>query len=189
MADGRPQDRIDDAELAALARALALESPYRRRQARQSEEADFYASSYEPTLRDQIAAHFLGNQSLPTVERRRLVEGVLGSSGAGHTSLGLADVAPGGPGYWLDALTHIDRGDYRGAVTDAAKAARVAVPYAVGGNVLRRGQEFGRFLPTVQEGAALVGLAGSVAAEHNGRNPLYGPPLAYGAARNRLADE
>ena len=78
-----------------------------------------------------------------------------------------------GPGYWLDALDHIDRGDYRGAVTDAAKAARVGIPYAIGGNMLRRGQELGRFAPTVREGAALVGLAGSVAAEHDGRNPLY----------------
>jgi len=189
MADIRPQDRIDDAELASLARALALESPYRRQPTRPAEdEADFYASSYEPTLRDRIAAYFLGNE-MPTVERRRLVEGILGSSGSGHTSLGLADVAPGGPGYWLDALTHIDRGDYRGAVTDAAKAARVGIPYAIGGNMLRRGQELGRFAPTVREGAMLTGLAGSVAAEHNGRNPLYGPGPAYGgdtSIRNRL---
>ena len=78
----RGQQQIDDAELASLARALALESPYRRLPTRPSEEADFYASSYEPTLRDQIASYFLGNQ-LPTVERRRLVEGVLGSSGCG----------------------------------------------------------------------------------------------------------
>ena len=188
----RGQPQITDSELAALARALATESPYRRQPTRPAEnEADFYASSYEPTLRDQIAGYFLGNQ-LPSVERRRLVEGILGSSGAGHTSLGLTDVAPAGPGYWLDAIDHIGRGDFRAGMTDAAKAARVGVPYAIGVNVLRRGQELGRFAPTVREGATLVGLAGSVAAEHNGRNPLYGPGSAYGGdtmMRNRLAGE
>ena len=81
----RSQDGTDDAELAAMSRALRPKAP------------NFYASSYEPTLRDQIAAYFIGDQ-MPTVERRRLVEGMLGSSGVGHTSLGLADIAPGGPG-------------------------------------------------------------------------------------------
>jgi hypothetical protein len=151
-------------------------------------EPNFYASSYEPTLRDRIAAYFLGDQ-LPTVDRRRLVEGLFGSSGSGHTSLGVADVAPFGPGYWLDAITHVGRGDYRGAAIDAAKAARVAVPYAIAGNVLRRGQELGKIGPTVREAATLVGLAGSVGAEHDGRNPLRGPPPAYGAARNDLDGE
>jgi len=186
----RGQQQITDAELASLARALASESPYRRLPTLPAgNEADFYASSYAPTLRDRIAAYFVGDQ-LPTVERRRLVEGVLGSSGSGHTSLGLADIAPGAPGYWIDALDHISHGDARSAVTDAAKAARVGIPYAIGANVLRRGQELGRFSPTVRERATLVGLLGSVAAEHDGRNPLYGPGSAFGGdvtTRDRLA--
>jgi hypothetical protein len=186
----RGQPQITDAELASLARALATESPYRRQPTLPAGgEADFYASSYAPTLRDQVAAYFVGDQR-PTVERRRLVEGILGSSGSGHTSLGLADVTPGAPGYWLDAFDHLNHGEARSAVTDAAKAARVGIPYAIGANVLRRGQELGRFAPTVREGATLVGLLGSVAAEHDGRNPLYGPGSAFGGdetMRNGIA--
>lgn len=76
--------------------------------------------NYEPSLRDRIAAFLMG-EGKPSPERRRLVEGALGSSGLGETGgLNVADAIPGisqalNAG---DAYSDINRGDYGGAILD-----------------------------------------------------------------------
>jgi hypothetical protein len=48
---------------------------------------------YEPTIREQIAQKLMGEQS-PSPERRQFVEGLMGTSGIGERSMGVADFIP-----------------------------------------------------------------------------------------------
>lgn len=67
---------------------------------------------YEPTWRDRIAQMMMGN-GRASPERRRMVEGLLGSSGLGNTGMGVVDVTP--VGGLLQAQEAVSEGDPRGA--------------------------------------------------------------------------
>lgn len=68
-------------------------------------------SPYEPTWRDRLASMMLGEQ--PSFEKRKQIEGLLGSSGLGDTGMSLVDFT--GLGGLLDAQTQAAAGDYRSA--------------------------------------------------------------------------
>lgn len=68
-------------------------------------------SPYEPTWRDRLASMLLGEQ--PSFDKRRSIEGLLGSSGLGDTGMSLVDFT--GLGGLLDAQTQAAAGDYRSA--------------------------------------------------------------------------
>ena len=68
-------------------------------------------SPYEPTLRDRIAAMLLGSN--PSFDKRRSIEGLIGSSGLGTTGFSLADIT--GVGGLLDAQQEAASGNYRNA--------------------------------------------------------------------------
>ena len=67
---------------------------------------------YEPTWRDRLAQMMMGN-GRASQERRRVVEGLLGSSGLGNTGMGVVDVTP--VGGILQAQEAAREGDARGA--------------------------------------------------------------------------
>lgn len=67
---------------------------------------------YEPTWRDRIAQMMMGD-GRASPERRRFVEGLLGSSGLGNTGMGVVDVTP--VGGLLQAQEAVQEGDPRGA--------------------------------------------------------------------------
>jgi hypothetical protein len=67
---------------------------------------------YEPTWRDRLAQMMMGN-GRASPERRRVVEGLLGSSGLGNTGMGVVDVTP--VGGILQAQEAAQEGDARGA--------------------------------------------------------------------------
>lgn len=96
---------------------------------------------YEPTWRDRIAQMMMGD-GRASPERRRFVEGLLGSSGLGNTGMGVVDVTP--VGGLLQAQEAVQEGDPRGAalavlpIPGAAKvkqaanvAADVATPQGI----------------------------------------------------------
>ena len=179
-----------DDEIVRLQHQLRLEGPPLERRALDARDPQpaFSAYSYEPTLRDRFASYLIGDRA-SSPEGRRLAEGLFGSIGMGHSSVGLLDVMPGGPGYWLDAATSAARGNFAAAGADAASAARVGVPYAIAGKALRRGQELGSYALTMPEWLTLFGLGSTAVVPANERNPLAGPPPAYGADRNALGNE
>lgn len=72
--------------------------------------------AFEPSWRDRLAGWMMGNERA-TPERRRMVEGLLGSSGLGNTGVGLVDVTP--VGGLLGAQEAARDGDYRGAAMNA----------------------------------------------------------------------
>lgn len=72
--------------------------------------------AFEPSWRDRLASWMMGNERA-TPERRRMVEGLLGSSGLGNTGVGLVDVTP--IGGLLGAQEAARDGDYRGAAMNA----------------------------------------------------------------------
>lgn len=72
--------------------------------------------AFEPSWRDRLAGWMMGNERA-TPERRRMVEGLLGSSGLGNTGVGLVDVTP--IGGLLGAQEAARDGDYRGAAMNA----------------------------------------------------------------------
>ena len=72
--------------------------------------------AYEPTWRDRIAGLLMGDERA-SPERRRFVEGLLGSSGLGTTGIGVIDVTP--VGMPLGAQEALREGDYRGAAMAA----------------------------------------------------------------------
>lgn len=80
---------------------------------------------YEPTWRDRIAQMMMGD-GRASPERRRFVEGLLGSSGLGNTGMGVVDVTP--VGGLLQAQEAVREGDPRGAALSifAGPAARTA---------------------------------------------------------------
>ena len=83
-------------------------------------------SPYEPTWRDRLASMMLGEQ--PSFEKRRSIEGLLGSSGLGDTGMSLVDFT--GLGGLLDAQTQAAAGDYRSAamaMVPGMKQAKAAV--------------------------------------------------------------
>lgn len=67
---------------------------------------------YEPTWRDRIAQMMMGD-GRASPERRRFVEGLLGSSGLGNTGMGVVDVTP--VGGLLQAQEAVQEGDLSGA--------------------------------------------------------------------------
>lgn len=67
---------------------------------------------YEPTWRDRMASLMMGD-GRASPERRRFVEGLLGSSGLGNTGMGVVDVTP--IGGLLGAQEAAQQGDVRGA--------------------------------------------------------------------------
>jgi hypothetical protein len=71
---------------------------------------------YEPTWRDRLAQVMMGD-GRASPERRRVVEGLLGSSGLGNTGMGVVDVTP--VGGILQAQEAAQQGDYRGAAMNA----------------------------------------------------------------------
>ena len=72
--------------------------------------------AFEPSWRDRLAGWMMGSERA-TPERRRFVEGLLGSSGLGNTGFSLADATP--IGGLLDAQEAAKQGDYRGAAMNA----------------------------------------------------------------------
>lgn len=68
-------------------------------------------SPYEPTWRDRLAAIMLGDD--PSFDKRRSIEGLIGSSGLGNTGFSLADMT--GIGGLLDAQQEAASGNYRNA--------------------------------------------------------------------------
>lgn len=71
---------------------------------------------YEPSWRDRLAGLMMGDAKA-SPERRRVVEGLLGSSGLGNSGIGLVDVTP--VGGLLGAQEAAKEGDYRGAAMNA----------------------------------------------------------------------
>jgi hypothetical protein len=69
-------------------------------------------SAYKPSWRDRIAQAILGDER-PSPTKRRMVEGLVGSSGLGNTGIGLADFVPGGQ--VLSMQEAAAAGDMRGA--------------------------------------------------------------------------
>jgi len=69
-------------------------------------------SAYKPSLRDRIAQAMLGDET-PSPTKRRMVEGLMGSSGIGNTGIGLVDFVPGGQ--VLSMQEAAAAGDMRGA--------------------------------------------------------------------------
>jgi hypothetical protein len=83
--------------------------------------------SFDPSWKDRIAAALMGDGQA-TPERKRVVEGIFGTSGLGSTGLSLSDVIPG-VGQVLGAQEAANNGDYRGAAMQAmflGPAARTA---------------------------------------------------------------
>lgn len=72
--------------------------------------------AFEPSWRDRLAGWMMGNERA-TPERRRMVEGLLGSSGLGNTGFGVVDATP--VGGLLGAQEAAKEGDYRGAAMNA----------------------------------------------------------------------
>lgn len=72
--------------------------------------------AFEPSWRDRLAGWMMGNERA-TPERRRFVEGLLGSSGLGNTGFGVVDATP--IGGLLGAQEAAKEGDYRGAAMNA----------------------------------------------------------------------
>lgn len=72
--------------------------------------------AYNPTWRDKLAGWMMGDERA-TPERRRFVEGLLGSSGLGSTGFGVVDATP--VGGLLGAQEAAQQGDYRGAAMNA----------------------------------------------------------------------
>lgn len=85
-------------------------------------------SSYEPTWRDKLAlglGHVLEAAGLdpkaPEVER--IISGVSGSTGLGHTDTGLVDITPARiPLFAQEASRDVQAGDYKKAALDAVGA-------------------------------------------------------------------
>ena len=75
---------------------------------------------YDPTPRDRLAIKMLGTEERPSPERRRFVEGLLGSSGLGSTGMGIVDFTPAGiPLAGSEAKRDINEGNYFGAAMNA----------------------------------------------------------------------
>lgn len=72
--------------------------------------------AYEPTWRDRLAGLLMGD-GRASPERRRFVEGLLGSSGLGSTGISVSDLTP--LGIPLGAQEAMQGGDYRGAAMAA----------------------------------------------------------------------
>jgi len=72
---------------------------------------------YRPTLRDRLARLMAGDQA-PSPERRALVSGLMGSTGLGHSSTGIADLTPAGGVFGAEEAMR--EGDTQGAVLAAA---------------------------------------------------------------------
>jgi hypothetical protein len=70
--------------------------------------------SYEPTLRDKMARALSGEDRL-SPERRRLIEGLTGSSGLGRTGVGIVDLLPPGLLRVIEATEGTDVGAPRKA--------------------------------------------------------------------------
>lgn len=88
--------------------------------------------AYEPTLRDMLA-NLLMPEGRASPERRRLVEGLVGSSGLGETGSGIVDLIPGLSQVLNseDAYRDLsDRGDVMGAAGDVLEG---AVPLKIPG--------------------------------------------------------
>lgn len=124
--------------------------------------------AYEPSWRDQLAAWMLGD-GRASPERRRVVEGLIGSSGLGDPGFSLADATP--LGMALDADEAVREGDYEGAAlavipgaagkgVKGAKAAKAALtgavlPFASGGQVAKKAGKaakriFGGEMPAIK---------------------------------------
>lgn len=88
---------------------------------------------YEPSWRDRLAMMMMGD-GRASPERRRVVEGLLGSTGLGNTGIGAADFTPAG---LLFAGNEYQRAKEEGDRMGAALAAIGMVPGA--GPVARRG--------------------------------------------------
>ena len=86
-----------DDEIVRLQHQLRLEGPPLERRALDARDPQpaFSAYSYEPTLRDRFASYLIGDRA-SSPEGRRLAEGLFGSIGMGHSSVGLhaAGVVP-----------------------------------------------------------------------------------------------
>lgn len=87
-----------------------------------------YATPYEPTWRDKIGSFFMGsNPGQVSPERRRMVEGLFGSTGLGTTGPSLSDFTP--LGWGLNAQEAAHSGNYAEAalgVLPGAKGVKMA---------------------------------------------------------------
>lgn len=72
--------------------------------------------AYEPTWRDRLATWMAGDEKM-SPERRRLVEGLTGSTGLGTSSAGVVDATPGGVAL---AVNEAQRAKEAGNATDYA---------------------------------------------------------------------
>jgi len=73
-------------------------------------------TAYEPTWRDRLARALIGG-TRPSPEKRRFVEGLLGSSGLGTTGASISDLTPAGIALNAqEAGQKIQSGDFAGAV-------------------------------------------------------------------------
>lgn len=82
--------------------------------------------AYEPTWRDKLAALIMGD-SKASPEKRRVVEGLLGSSGLGQTGASVVDFTPFAP---LLAKSDMDKAGMEGDTLGGLSAAMSMVPGA-----------------------------------------------------------
>jgi len=81
------------------------------------------ARSIQPTRREIGAQRLLGEA--PTDIRKRMVRGLMGTSGIGESGIGVVDFVPG-LGSWLGADEEIARGDYKMAGVNAMPGGKPA---------------------------------------------------------------
>lgn len=115
------------------------------------------ASAYNPTWRDRLGAWIMGDAK-PSQERRRMVEGAVGSSGLGSTGMGLIDATPFG------VPLALQEGYRAGDLKAMAMAVLPGAPKGV--NALARG---------VERGAAKAAAGAETAAE-GGIRAYHGSP-------------
>ena len=103
--------------------------------------------AYEPTLRDRIAKWLLGDKR-PSYQKRQFVEGLMGSTGLGHTGMSVSDFTPAAlPLYSYEGGRALAEGAPGQAVLDIAS---VAPGVGKGAAVLAKGA--GHLLPAIFAG-------------------------------------
>jgi len=82
-----------------------------------------------PSWRNRLARALIGSQVKPTIARRRIVEGLLGTSGIGQTGMGLVDFTPAGVALaGNEAQIDARSGNWPGAALNAMALIPAATP-------------------------------------------------------------
>jgi hypothetical protein len=162
-------------------------------------------TAYEPSLGQRIAGLLFGDER-PSPERRRLVEGLLGSNSAGDTGVGLLDLTPAGAPLAIDRAQREARGgNYGGAALEAIGAIPVPAFKAADevGSAASALTKAAETLPTpgllgnadvgaevLRKRAAQMELPAKDRLKPNGQDPVFDTsPAAYDRTMTRVKQE